>query len=464
MIYLSAQPDDLYFLWQLELQIYNFSALGIPKEQIHVLVGYDPKKGLHPFFQRFRQENHRATVFAYADNRKQNKYLSSIRPYLIAAHLKQHPELESETLFYHDSDIIFRCLPDWDLLTKGPAWYVSDTRTYLDTRYILSQTTENVFRKMCEIVGIAPERVKEADADAGGAQYVFKSCTAGFWEKVERDCEEMYAYLYAEAQRQGRYNPLKDGGLQLWCTDMWVVWWNALLENREMRIHPLLDFCWANDPLDRWDATCILHYTGNSKRDKKAFDKSKYTHVSPFYADLSEIDPGTCSIRLAEEIRRYKENLLDARRPRLEDATLVYVQPSAGEPFSPCLRRLALRYLDMAVCYTTETTWKADGRALATPYCFVCRDAWLCTPEVLLRMLEEVRRHPSAEIHFHYPAFRLDPLGRQIFSFLLEEGYLSENRGKMRAEEKPLEIVAYASPVQEREAQHLYMDEPVYIF
>lgn len=464
MICLSAQPDDPYFLWQLELQIYNFSTLGIPKEHVHVLVGYDPKKGLHLFFQRFMHENNHATIFAYEDNRQQKAYLSSVRPHLIATHLKQHPELEKEIIFYHDSDIIFRCLPDWDALTKGAAWYVSDTRAYLDTRYILSQTTETVFRKMCEIVGIDPQRVREADSHAGGAQYVFKACTAAFWEKVERDCEAMYVYLYDEARKQGRYNPLKDGGLQLWCTDMWVVWWNALLEDREMRIHSLLDFCWADDPRERWDATCILHYTGNSKRDKKAFDKSKYTHITPFYADFSEIDPATCSICLVEEIRRYKENVLDARRLRLEDVTLVYVQPVSGEHFSPCLECFALRYFDMAVCYTTESAFEVNCRAISTPYRLVCRDAWLCTSDILLRMLQELRNHPSAEIHFHYPAFRLDPLGRQIFSFLLEEGYLAENRGKMRAEKQPLEIIAYASSAKEKNVKHLYPDEPVYIF
>jgi hypothetical protein len=28
MIFLSAQPDDFYFTWQLELQIHNFNSLG----------------------------------------------------------------------------------------------------------------------------------------------------------------------------------------------------------------------------------------------------------------------------------------------------------------------------------------------------------------------------------------------------------------------------------------------------
>ena len=33
MIYISAQPDNPYFLWQLQLQIYNFKSQKIPKDQ-----------------------------------------------------------------------------------------------------------------------------------------------------------------------------------------------------------------------------------------------------------------------------------------------------------------------------------------------------------------------------------------------------------------------------------------------
>ena len=53
MIYISAQPDEVYFLWQLELQLYNFHSVGIGNESIHILVGYSPEKGIHPFFKEF---------------------------------------------------------------------------------------------------------------------------------------------------------------------------------------------------------------------------------------------------------------------------------------------------------------------------------------------------------------------------------------------------------------------------
>lgn len=107
MIFLSAQPDDYYFLWQLKLQLYNFNSPGILPESIHILIGFDEKRGLSSDFVDFINENPEVKIYAYADLRQRRNYLSSIRPYLIARHLETFPDLEREDLFYHDSDIVF---------------------------------------------------------------------------------------------------------------------------------------------------------------------------------------------------------------------------------------------------------------------------------------------------------------------------------------------------------------------
>jgi hypothetical protein len=46
MVYISAQPDNYYFLWQLQLQLFNFNRLGIDADFIHVLICYDKERGL----------------------------------------------------------------------------------------------------------------------------------------------------------------------------------------------------------------------------------------------------------------------------------------------------------------------------------------------------------------------------------------------------------------------------------
>ena len=178
MIYISAQPDEVYFLWQLELQLFNFHSMGIGNESIHILVGYKPKKGIHPQFKEFADNHKEVQIYFYPDNRKKKKYLSSIRPHLLAHHFKQHPELEKETIFYHDSDILFTDIPDWDNLCKDEVWYASDTRSYLDSKYFRQFVDDYEFTKICGLLSLTPEDVIKQDANAGGAQYILKKCTA----------------------------------------------------------------------------------------------------------------------------------------------------------------------------------------------------------------------------------------------------------------------------------------------
>ncbi|MGJ7033624.1 hypothetical protein GGU45_004142 [Niabella hirudinis] len=40
MIFLSAQPGKQYFLWQLDLLIYNLHNPEVGKESIHILLSY----------------------------------------------------------------------------------------------------------------------------------------------------------------------------------------------------------------------------------------------------------------------------------------------------------------------------------------------------------------------------------------------------------------------------------------
>lgn len=56
MIFLCAQPDEYYFLWQIELLTYILNSLGIPSRDIHVVIGYNPRMGLPVEFQRFKPD------------------------------------------------------------------------------------------------------------------------------------------------------------------------------------------------------------------------------------------------------------------------------------------------------------------------------------------------------------------------------------------------------------------------
>ena len=48
---------------------------------------------------------------------------------------------------------------------------------------------------MCAAVKISPQIVIENDNNCGGVQYFFKNTTVLFWEKIETDCETLYALM-----------------------------------------------------------------------------------------------------------------------------------------------------------------------------------------------------------------------------------------------------------------------------
>lgn len=65
MFYISAQPAEQYFLWQLEIQLQNFEDMGILAENIHVLLAYNPKIGIPDNFRNFATINHQGQFFFY---------------------------------------------------------------------------------------------------------------------------------------------------------------------------------------------------------------------------------------------------------------------------------------------------------------------------------------------------------------------------------------------------------------
>lgn len=216
MIYISAQPDSYYFLWQLQLQLFNFNRLKIRPDQIHVLLGYNAQRGISPYFQSFIEKNKQAHFFLYPDTRKNRNYESSIRPHIISKHFKSNSWLCQETLFYHDSDIIFTELPDFDKMLKDDVWYGSNTGRYNDSSYIESRIGKNGFSKMANLLKIDSKSIKQNDENVAGAQYILKNVSVDFWKAVERSSEKMYNLL----TRLNNQQPTKNSNIQAWCADM----------------------------------------------------------------------------------------------------------------------------------------------------------------------------------------------------------------------------------------------------
>ena len=193
-LFMSAQPDHPYFHWQIEVVIHNFIKHGINPNWINILFGYDdsPSSALlllasnYPtvrFF--FYKKRHSLTI---------EGYVPIIRSDLMEQHFRRYPELRGETIFFHDADMIFRDLPDFDSMHDDMYWYVSDTISYIGSNYIKSKS-EDLFIDMCSLVKISPDIVINNEDRVGGAQYLMKGLTANFWKTVIQDARILYKYM-----------------------------------------------------------------------------------------------------------------------------------------------------------------------------------------------------------------------------------------------------------------------------
>lgn len=327
MYFISAQPDELYFKWQLEVQLLNFANHNIPADKIHVLISYNPDFGVHPKFLELAQEQSgRAQFYFYEDLRVLRSYIPAARTHIIKKHFSAHPYLKENAIFYHDSDIIFRELPDFEALCKNDTWYVSDARDYIGAGYI-SKINDTILHEMCEQLEIDKSLIKMNDEHAGGAQYILKGVNYQFWDKVEHDSEKLFCYLRDNKDRFGEmyakftgndistYNPVQE-----WCADMWAVLWNGHQLGYKIEIHKELDFCWPIDEIHRWQSTKILHNSGIvSNENPRLFYKSDYNNSAPYDIRLDQFTPHKCTIKYVEAIKAYR----DSTRTDLTDVTFM---------------------------------------------------------------------------------------------------------------------------------------------
>lgn len=350
MIYLSAQPDEYFFLWQLQLQLFNFQKKGIPSNSIHVLIGYNEKIGLNPDFVIFSQEYGKyAQFYFYPDLRQNPLYVSSIRPHIIKQHIAAHPNLEHESLFYHDSDIIFERLPDFEKLQQqANIFFVSDTRSYLNAVYIHRAAGEQLFHDMCNVVGISPDLVKERDESVGGAQYLIPFSTPVFWDTVEKDAEALYGLMlrFNASQTTGSDHPggkLKE--IQAWCADMWSILWNIWKMGHHSAINDELAFTWPFDEIETKEKRNIFHNSGvTTKEPEKLFFKGKHYYYPPFYEDMSAYDSLKCTKQYTALIELFRIEKLYSNRTSMSEVTFLITIQETSE-LSEALLQLTLNYL-----------------------------------------------------------------------------------------------------------------------
>jgi hypothetical protein len=292
--------------------INNFVKNGVNPNNIDIVVAWNPKDGTSDpvaveMWNKLAAHYNAVRFFFYQDTRQQPiRYISSIRPNVLKQHFAAHPELSEEAIFYHDCDIAFTKPVNFDHLKDGNACYLSNTNSYINYDYIVSKG-EDIYDKMCEIVGIPKIIPKLMNEHSGGAQYILKNIDAAYWEKVERDSERLFAEITYLNNDKKAADP-KYHELQIWCADMWAVLWNLWMRGQNTIVTKDLDFSWGTDSPKRWEETSIYHNAGITCACGGKFYKANYRDSLPYNRDLRIKEDNCSGIYYQREIKSIEQN------------------------------------------------------------------------------------------------------------------------------------------------------------
>lgn len=285
MKYLLSQPAIKYYAWQLEISIQSLLDNNVSPEDIHIVSGRtngEIYEGFKTLGERFP-----GVIFEfYYDNRsdESKSYVPSIRPHINKKHWKKYPELRNEVIFYMEADAMLVKPIDQSMYKKPNTWYLSDTKSYIGHDYIVSKD-KRFLNLFCDIVKINPEIVKANQNVSGGAQYIMKGLTEQYWEKVEKDCVEIYIQGKKLNKKIKAENP-NWHKLQIWTACMWAHLWNGWLLGYETECPKSLDFTWATDPIENIQKNKIYHNAGVTADHKNLFLKSDFINELPYQKKL----------------------------------------------------------------------------------------------------------------------------------------------------------------------------------
>jgi hypothetical protein len=293
--YICAQPAITYYTWQVEVLINNFLKMGINPNHMDIICSIDNNIIPNEWCKLQHSYPH-VRFFFYNDTRTDKSYIPSIYFNLMKQHIVAQPEIKNDVLFIHDSDIVFTKIPDFSELVNDNVWYFSNTNDYINYDYI-QQKSNDIYEKMCEIVGIDKLIPKLMNRNSGGAQYIVKNTSFEFWEKVEKNSIELYKYFCDIEPKWDRdVYPI-----QKWTAGMWSFLWNAWYFGNETIVDKRMDFGWVTNNISDVERFTILHNAGVLVKNTDLFFKGNYISKLPYNENL-EIDKNRASYYYWNEI------------------------------------------------------------------------------------------------------------------------------------------------------------------
>lgn len=344
LVFCMAQPDDMLFAWQIETQIYNFRKYGLSDKMRYLM--FLPSDRLekgwnketrelaikYPEVQFFWYEDTEGILELYVNP---YQYIPLLRPYCLAKHFKQYPELTEKAIFYMDADVIFIKDPtEWiEKYKDDDICYLSDTKSYIGASYWDSKVKDVREDKledyklidpldiMAKQIGITGNVCRTREEGSGGAQYLLKNIDSIFWLDVFRGCLNIRAGLSAHVPGSinATYFADENKGFQSWCCDMWSVLWNLWKRDMVTICPPEMNFAWATSPFTHSEGKYIMHNAGVTQDTPmmmdgelhKLFFKSAKQYVNNITTPFNDLGHKGVSTKYCSSI--YCEAIEEAR-------------------------------------------------------------------------------------------------------------------------------------------------------
>ena len=318
MDFLVTVPDTKHHLWQALVQINNFQKYDYDINLHYLVISYNfrPSDILRRMMESKRLRCH---FHLFPDLRINKNYIVSSKPYLVKQFFFQNPQYQNRPWFYTDPDLYFTKPMDFEPFIHDDTWYLSDTRSYLNSKYIKSKG-EGLFEELCALYEVDPALIEANDENAGGAQWIIKHSDFALWDHIEFYSQKMFDLMVATAPKYtpkkmvddpanpGKKKEVNDYPIQSWTAEMWAMLWIPWKLGIQTRIDKRLQFSWANWQRSDCDKYALYHNAGlpTPKPDGKNFCKIAYQD-SPFGKEIP-VSEKSIGSRFVEEIRDTEKN------------------------------------------------------------------------------------------------------------------------------------------------------------
>ena len=162
--------------------------------------------------------------------------------------------------------------------------------------------------EMLSKFGISEDFIQKKEEQSGGCQYIMKGVDWRFFHKMEKDCEVLFRDI-TKLNSTLKANDPKYHEIQIWCSDMWAILWNAWMRGYDTSVISELDFSWATDSIDTWEEKYIFHNAGVTDNIKSTyFYKSDFRTSLPYAITGDGYLKDKASYKYFEQIKKTAEN------------------------------------------------------------------------------------------------------------------------------------------------------------